>query len=344
MRQVQVVNGELITHPGFGTIDRQVVRYLRPVLAGNVNPFTPQNVHNATLRKDEWERLDDRVNRVLRERLTVVDDLRSRGLVEPVSVGTITRRTERLSDFSAAEISFDGDVSPKGDRPNFEADLIPVPVIAKDFRINWRQLVASREKGDPLDTTAAELAARKVRDQIQNLITNGLASGGPTGGGIPGLLSATNRVTVNLANVWDGASGTPVADVEAMLAAAYAVNLFGPFVLYVPKNYWATVQEDYETSGGAVINRTIMERILAFEDIEAVRPNDALPDDEVAMVQMTRDVLDLSEAQGVTTVQWSKNPFVTYFRVMFVGGPQIKNSENDAGTDVHGIVHLRADP
>lgn len=342
MRQVHVLNGDAIAHPDYGIVDRNVIRYLRPILAGNVNQFSPQNVHNATLRKDEWERLDDRVNRVLRERLTVVDDLRGRGLVEPVSVGTITRRTERLGDFSDAEISFDGDTSPKSDRVNFEADLIPVPVISKDFRINWRQLVASREKGDPLDTTSAEIAARKVRDQIQNLITNGLASGGPTGGGIPGLTTAASRVTVDLNNVWDGGSGDPVGDTERMLAAAYNVNLFGPFVMYVPKNYWATVQEDYETSGGAVINRTVTERIMAFEDIEMVRPNDALPDDEVLLVQMTRDVMDISEAQGVTTVQWQKNPFVTYFRVMFVGGPQIKTMENDAGTDVHGIVHLRA--
>lgn len=335
----RLMNARELVHPEMGLV---TMKYLRPVLPNGAHQFSEMNVHNATLRKDEWERLDDRVNRVLRQRLTVADDLRSRGLVENVSLGSVIRRTERLSDFDDAEISFDGDTKPQQDRPNFEADVIPVPVIAKDFRISWRQLVASREKGEPLDTTAATVAARKVRDKIQDLITNGISVGGPTGGGIPGLISAANRLTVDLSNNWDSASGTPVADTESMLDTAYNSNLFGPFVLYVPKNYWATTQSDYETSGGAVINRTVMERLMAFEDIQAVRPNDSLPDDEVALVQMTQDVIDLSEAQAVTTVQWSKNPFVTYFRVLFVGGPQIKNQETEDGTTVHGIVHLRA--
>lgn len=327
---------------GSGLGDRRVMRYMRPVLAANANPYSEINVHNATLLKDEWERLDSRVNDVLRKRLTVVEDLRGRGLVEPVSIGTVTRRTQRVDDFEDAEISFDGDTAPQEDRANFEGDLIPVPVIAKGFRVDWRQLAASRQKGEPLDTTNAELAAAKVARKLEDLITNGLSVGGPTGGGIPGLTSAGNRLTVDLNNAWDGASGDPVGDTERILAEAYASSLFGPFVMYVPKNYWAEVQSDYETSGGAVINRTVKERIMAFEDIEAVRPNDSLEDDNVVLVQMTRNVLDLTEAQAITTVQWEKNPFITKFRVLFVGGPQIKNNATDEDTTIHGIVHLRA--
>lgn len=317
------------------------VAQLRPVLADNAGPEVALT-GNATLRKDEWERIDERVNMVLRERLTVADDLRNRGLVEPVSLGTIIRITERVSDFDTAELSFDGDTAPQRDRPNFERDAIPVPVISKDFSISWRQLDASRTRGEALDVTAAEIAARKVRDRLQALITSGLTTGGPTGGGIPGLTTASNRLTADLSNVWDGGSGTPIADTESMLQEAYTNNLFGPFVMYVPKNYWSTIQADYETSGGAVINRTIMERILAFEDIETIRPLDSLPDDEVLLVQMTRDVIDFSEAVSVTTVQWEKNPMVTNFRVLMVGGPQIKSIETEDGTTIHGIVHLRA--
>lgn len=338
--QLQIGGNELLIPPGYDApVSTVAMKYLRPILSANADPYHPAN--NATLRHEEWQRLDARVNQVLRERLTVVDDMRAKGLIEPISIGSVIRRTERISDFEAADISFDGDTTPSSDRANYEADVIPVPVIAKDFRVNWRQLAASRERGEPLDTTMAELAARKVRDMLQSLITNGLSSGGPTGGGIPGLTTASNRITsVTVTNDWDGASGDPVGDVEAMLAAAYAKNLFGPFYLYVPKNYWAAMQADYETSGGAVINKTVMERILAFNEIEAVRPNDSLANDNVVLVQMTRDVLDLSEAQSVTTVQWQKNPFVTLFRVIYVGGPQIKNAETDAGETVHGIVHV----
>ena len=312
------------------------LQVMRPVLASNMDPLAA----NATLRHDEWEMVDERINQVFRERLTVADDLRSRGLVQPVSVGTIIRRTERLHDTSDAEISYDGDAAPQRDRPQFSSEIRPVPIISKGFQFGFRQLDASRNRGEPLDLTAAEQAARKVRDRLQALITLGVASGGPSGGGIPGLVTAgNNRMTVSLQYNWDSAEANLdiVGDVQDMLAEAYANSCFGPFVLYVPKNYWATIQGDYSTQKG---DRTYLERILAFSEIDAVRPLDALADDNVVLVQMTRDVIDLSEAQTVTTVQWQKNPFVTEFRVLMIGGPHLKTIQTDQDTTISGVVHL----
>lgn len=326
---LKIINGADLMERGVTNMAQ-----LRPVLSTQEDPFAS----NATLRKDEWERIDTRVNEVFRERLTIVDDLRSRGLVEPVSLGTIIRVTERLNDFDDAEVTFDGDTPPSRDRPSFERDAYPIPVISKEFKVNWRQLAASRERGDALDVTGAEQASRKVRDRLQELITNGLNVGGPQGGGIPGLTTATNRITVTLTYFWDDTANRQIiSDVERMLDAAYQQSLFGPFVMYVPKNYWATIQGDYSDAKG---DRTFAERILAFSDIEAIRPNDALADDNVLLVQMTRDVIDLSEAQAVTTVQWDKNPFVTMFRALTVAGPQIKNIQTDQDSTINGIVHL----
>ncbi len=305
---------------------------LRPVLAQNMDPL----VTNATLRKDEWEMIDARVNEVMRERLTIVDDLRGRGLVTKVGLGTTLRVTERLEDFAAADVSYDGDTAPLKDKPSFLRDTIPVPVVSKDFQISWRQLEASRTRGEALDTTAAALAARKVRDRLQDLFVNGFGHG-PAGGSIPGIANAANRQTLTLTTDWDLSGADIIADVLRMLETAYAVNLFGPFFLYVPKNYWATIQDDYSTAKG---DRTFLERILAFSDVESVRPLDTLADDNVIMVQMTEDVIDLSEAQAITTVQWDKNPFVTNFRVLSVGGPHIKSMETEGGTTIHGIIHL----
>lgn len=304
-------------------------RHLRPVLTQNTDPLAA----HFTLRKDEWEQIDARVNQVMRERLTISEDVRGRGLVKPVSLGTIIRLTERLSEMDTADVSFDGDTAPQKDRPNFLRDTIPVPVVSKDFTISWRQLEASRTRGEPLDVTAAGLAARKVADRMQDLWVNGFDNG-PDGNPIPGLLTAANRLTQSISD-WDGATPTIIADVKAMLATAYGANLFGPFFLYVSKNWWAPIQDDYSTSKG---DRTYLERIEAFVDIESVRPLDALPNDKVVLVQMTEDVLDMSEAQAPTTVQWEKNPFVTNFRVLTVGGPHIKKIERSNGATIHGLV------
>jgi uncharacterized linocin/CFP29 family protein len=318
---------------------------LRPVLddaiAANADSFMAAN---ASLRKDEWEMVDMRVNDVMRERLTIVDDLRAKGLIVPTSIGTILRVTERLSDMAAAEVNYDGDSDPDEDKAAYLRNVVPVPVISKGFRINWRQLEASRRRGDPLDVTNAAVAARKVRDKLQDVITNGYGTGpganpanGADGQTIPGLTTAAGRLLVSLGTAWDVSGADIIGNVLAMLESAYASNLFGPFNLYVPKNYWATLQEDYSALKG---DRTMLQRIEAFENIDVVRPLDSLADDNVVMVQMTEDVIDMTEAQTVTTVQWEKNPFVTYFRVMTVAGPQIKSIETDAGATINGIIHL----
>jgi len=313
---------------------------MRPVFKGSmaaaINAATDK-AHNATLRKDEWERIDDRVNEEARNRLTVMDSFRSRGLVQPVGIGDILRVSERLEVFSDAELSFDGDVPPEEDRPSYLQQTVPVPVISKGFRIGWRQLASSQRRGNNLQTDSAGLAARAVTHRIEALITNGLSSGGPNGNGIPGLTTASNRIQLSLATNWDASGADIIGDVERMLDAAYTNFLFGPFVLQVPKNYWATLQGDYSDQKG---DRTYLERIEAFADIDSVMPNDQLADDNVLLVQMTRDSMDVSEAQTITTWQWNKTPAVTHYRVIFVGGPHIKDIETEDETTVNGIVHL----
>lgn len=328
-----------------GTLGTNSIASLRPILTQHMEQMAANGFAvNATLRKDEWETIDARVNDVLRQRLTIVDDLRGYGLVTPLSLGDILRVTERLNDMDAADVSFDGDTAPQRDRPDFGRDVIPVPVIAKDFQLNWRQLEASRKKSQALDVTGAAMAARKVKDKLQYIFVNGYAQGpgsnptnGTDGQSIPGLINAANRLTQAKSASWGLATTDIIGDVQKMLKKAYDNYLFGPFVLYVPKNAWAVLQMDYSTAKG---EKTFLERILAFVDIKAVRPLDDLPDDNAILLQMTEDVIDLSEAQAPTTVQWERNPFVTNFRVIAVAGPQIKSVVNQAGTTLNGFVHL----
>jgi hypothetical protein len=280
----------------------------------------------------------------MRQRLTIVDDLRSYGLVMPISIGDILRVTERLNDIDAADVSYDGDTEPARIALTFGRDVIPVPVLAEGFPGQLASARSQPQARASLDTTSAGMAARKVRDKLQYVIVNGYGAGpganpanGTDGQSIPGLINAANRLTQAKSASWGLAATDIIGDTQKMLKKAYDNYLFGPFVLYVPKNSWAILQMDYSTAKG---EKTFLERILAFSDIKSVRPLDDLPDDNVILIQMTEDVIDLSEAQAITTVQWDKNPFVTNFRVLTVAGPQIKSVVNQAGTTLNGFVHL----
>lgn len=315
---------------------------MRPVHNGSLAQAISQArdlTVNATLRKDEWERIDERVNEEGRLRLTVFDRFRSAGLTESVSVGDIERVTERLDAFTEAQIHYDGEAAAEGDmdRANYETDRRAIPIVSHGFNIGFRQLASSSRRGSSLQVDSAGLAARAVTYKMEDLITNGQATGGPSGSGIPGLTTAANALDVSLGTNWDASGSDITGDVERMLDTAYNGYFSGPFDLHVPKNYWATLQGDYSTQKG---DRTYMERILAYDDIQIVVKNQALADDNVLLVQMTRDVMDISVAQMLTTWQWQKTPGATKFRVLMIGGPHIKSVQGEDGTTRNGIIHL----
>lgn len=291
-----------------------------------------ERADNATLRKDEWERIDEAVVDVMRERLTAVDLLPRTN----VGLGVIHRVVERLQDVGDADLSMDGDTSPQRHRPGYASQTFPVPVISQDFRISQRQLEASRTRGATLQTDSAMGSTRAVRERMEDLIVNGQSTFGPDGNGIDGLATGSNELTDTLNNDWDTSSGTPVTDVRTMLNTAYTNNLQGPFDVFVPKAYWATIQQDHDTTSG----ETVLERIERYTDVRNVRPLFTLSANNVLLVQMTQDVVDLTMGQEPTTIQWEKNPMVTNFRIFSVMSPAVKTIEKPDGTTINGIVHL----
>jgi len=131
-------------------------------------------VHNATatLRKDDWIILDEAIVKVAKERLRLVADLRSRGLqfTIPNGMSKTVLETETQSDISEAIVSMDGLRASEADRPVFTLDALPLPIIHKDFHFSARQVMASRNGGSPLDTTTAELAARRVSEEAEKML------------------------------------------------------------------------------------------------------------------------------------------------------------------------------
>ncbi|MDH7570486.1 MAG: family 1 encapsulin nanocompartment shell protein [Armatimonadota bacterium] len=66
----------------------------------------------------------------------------------------------------------------------------PLPVIYKDFSLNWRDLEASTQLGLPLDVSAAAAAAVSCARAEDELIFNGLTTGSTS---YQGLLTAEGR-------------------------------------------------------------------------------------------------------------------------------------------------------
>jgi len=93
---------------------------------------------------------------------------------------------------------------------------VTVPVIHKEFTLNWRDLLATRNQGVPLDTQEIENAARQVAEEEDKLLLSGEYTGWKALG-IQGLSTATNRNTEASAGAWPANALTDCSDAIAEL-------------------------------------------------------------------------------------------------------------------------------
>lgn len=294
---------------------------------------------NATLRRDEWKRLDEAVLGISEKRIGGVQDLISAGLTYDIGSGMNSTVLEwhDVSDALEADLTMDGVTRAAGDRPKYTTNYLPLPIIHADYEINARVLAASRNMGNPLDTTLAERAARKVNEKLENMLFT--ATTYTFGGGtIYSYLNHPNRNLVTLAENWN-ASGKTGAEIlqDCLNLKQSSINAFhfGPWGLYIPTAYETVLDEDYDTSGQST--QTIRERILKIDGINSIKVVDTLPANNIVMVQMTSDVVRLVRGMGIQNVEWqTEGKMITKYKVMTIQVPQIR-ADQDGNS---GIVHL----
>ena len=291
------------------------------------------------LRLREWQNFDTVVIEVARQRLVAVGDLISAGLTYevPNALGIMQVQWERFSDLGPASISMSG-IS-KGENDRFEIDLqsVPMPIVHKDFQLNIRALEAGRNLGTPLDTTQAALAARIVAEQIESILFNGTTVGSASNT-IAGYTTFTSRVTGSLTASWLTQTGaTTVNDALLMVEAAYAQNMYGPYMLYVPANVFAALGNDYKTYS----DLTILQRLADIPGIIGIRPTSNLPagtasHSQAVLVQFTSNVVDIIEGIQPTVVQWeAEGGFLINFKVLAIMVPRLKADKSNQC----GIIH-----
>jgi len=292
---------------------------------------------NATLRRDEWKQLDAAILPIARTRLNGIQDLISKGLVFNLGngMGTTVFEYHDVSDSMEAVLTMDGVTRSPGDRPDYTTKYLPLPIIHVDFEINARVLAASRSLGNPLDTTGAEHATRKVAEKLESMLFT--ATSYTFGGGtIYGYLNAPNRNQVTLSEAWDASGKTGaeiVTEVLSLKQASIDAKHYGPWALYVPTAYETKLDEDYNTTRG----NTIRERILAIEGINDIKVIDTLTADNVVLVEMQSETVRLVRGMGIQTVEWStEGKMITKYKVMTIQVPQVR-ADQDGNS---GIVHL----
>lgn len=310
------------------------------VMEKGVPTVVPVINATATLRKDDWKILDDAIVKAAKPRLRAVGDLRGRGLqlVIPNGMGRTVLETEAQSDISGAIVSMDGLRESEADRPTFDLNSLPLPIIHKDFFFSARQILTSRNGGSPLDTTTAELAGRRVAEEAEKLLLGVSATYTYGGGTIYGLTNFPSALSKELTDPttssWTG--NTLLTELLSMRGKSYDAYHYGPFVLYVAPDWDEYLDADYSSTKG---DNTLRERIQKISGIESIQTMDYMENYDIVMVQMTSDVVRMIVGMEITTVQWeTKGGMQLNYKVMAILVPQVRADSNGKTGIVLGAV------
>jgi len=291
---------------------------------------------NDVLRKDEWKQYDTALVEVAHQRTPLVQALVGAGLSVdiPNGLGTTILEWENVSDMDPADVSMSGVTRGEYDRLDYNLQSMPLPIVHKDFTINIRALEASRRTGQPLDTAQVAQAGRVVTEAIESMVVVGHAT--RVGASrIYGLTTEPNINTGSQTADWDLVATTGeqrVTDVLAMIAAAQADHMYGPYALLVNYTTWNQLLDDYKANS----DKTTLERIQAIEGISTVIPSSDVPASASILVQLTKDVIDEVIGLQPTIVQWeTQGGMMMHFKVMAIMIPRVRSTQ----TSQSGIVY-----
>lgn len=294
-----------------------------------------------TLEKDEWETLSDRMVQIYRSRLVGIQDLRNAGLVRNISLATQIDLWQKLTDFTPAEMTMDGETRSEEDSTTYSTEGVPIPITHKDFRISERKLRSSRRLNNDLRTDDVANATRQVVEKLEYTLFRGWSPSFSDSDGdnytLYGYTNHPDRNTPTAAGDWGTASNIRKDFVSLLNALDKDNRTGGGFWVYLAPPQWRQYRSAIATQGDGT--QTVRERINEEFDMEiaSVKRAEYMPDGEAVMVDPAPDVVELAEAEGIQTIEWQSGSGMTnHYKVMAAMAPELKSDAKAQS----GIAHM----
>lgn len=287
--------------------------------------------------------VDQAVVEVGVERLQFVADLMAAGLTynlpDPLSVTQL--EWDQGSKVGGATRSMSPAARGENQLLDRKHNRVPIYCTFDDFSLGIRTLKMSERVGAPLDLSMVKQATRRVNESIEDAFINGATTADgqlftDSGYTAPGLVNAPNAQAYNLTADWTGVNtiGTTgpamLNDVLSMIGQAQANFKFGPYNLYLGTKAGVLLEGDFKVN----TQGTIRQRIEAIEVGGAkinIRVADRFPQlstggPQVALVQMTDDVVQAVNGQPPTVIPWtSLDGFTLHWLVLAIIVPRVRS-------------------
>lgn len=295
--------------------------------------------------------IDRAVVEVGLERLVFAADLLAENLVyslpDPLSVTQL--EWDQESKTGTAQRTMSPSARAENQLVDRKHNRLPIYLTCDDFSLGVRTLKMSERVGTPLDVTMIKQATRRVNESIEDAALFGATTiDGQTltvnTYTAPGLLTAPNANTLTLSQDWTSTTNTVgttgpnmINDVLAMITKLQAAKKFGPYNLYIGTNAGNLIEGDFKVNTTDTI-RERLERIQAGGRTLNIRVADRMPNastgQQIAMCQMTDDVVQIVNGQAPTVIPWtSLDGFTFYWLVMAIMIPRVR-SDYDGNSGV----------
>lgn len=232
------------------------------------------NHTDSPLHEQEWETVLSRVTAVVRRNLVA---RRFLTLFGPLGAGLQMVAVDRSSGWPLSGLTQPG--SPE-DAVVVERRYQSMPVLFKDFVVNWRDLDNARTRGEPLDFSMAEAAASYVSLAEDHMLLHGLPEQQ-----LDGLLTADGR-HILASSGWD----MPARGFDEVVRAVSHLTSAGflrPYAVLAGVATYAAWHRLFKDSG--VLEVEQIERLVGG----GVYQSPLVPDDTVLVVACGSENMDL---------------------------------------------------
>lgn len=297
---------------------------------------------NSQLRKDEWTVIEDSLKRVSVQTRVMAQDLINRGLTIPLDLGTLRFEWEDVDDTGDALVDMSGETGGAEDLPDFGLNGVPLPLIHKSYRINLRKLRASRNRGEPLDATAATQATRAVNEKVEDIVANGVPNLTVEGSTIDGYTTHSSRAQPSGNATWDGASAdNMIDDVMSTIEAIEDQNRGRvDMVFYINRQNFQEIRaKNAGTDDKRGVLQLVRDRLESEGDFPGVefKRADFLDDGEAVLVEMSEETVQLAVPSDVQTMEWESNGGMTVHNKVLAS--MIPVLKDDRSSNI-GLAHL----
>jgi len=286
--------------------------YTQKLIDNDMAIFTPE----------EWKAIDTRLREIATSRQVGIAKLKELGLVYNLANPFASQSLEymKTSDMHDASVNMNFKVTNETDKQAVKTASIPIPVISWRWSFDIRDLQTSRVYNRPLDLKGATVGARKIGEKLESMMFGANATI-LDDKKIDSIISFNDSNKTTTLHNWN-ATGTTTTDILDDVIALKKKSIedkhFGKWILFVAQNYEARLDDDYGVDATTKAYIPLMDRIKKINGILDVIVSDFLPDDTVALVQMTNDTIELINGMELTTVQIMNAGWLNFEMLSFV--------------------------